>query len=163
MDNFYEQLLTTKKTIEYKMANIFMYVLFVFAVLSFSNIIFAVIFAGLAVGLFFLKKNLYVEYEYVFTNGTFDVDKILEMKKRKSVMSFDIKNVELLALEDSIYVKDFGNKPSKIVDYVPKTYEGKKYIAMLTGGNERIQIRLGLNEKMLNLCFKYNPRAVKKN
>ncbi|GAA0182760.1 hypothetical protein SH2C18_50820 [Clostridium sediminicola] len=163
MDQFYEQLLVTKKTTLYKVANVMMYVFAVFGVIIFSaNVIIGILLIGLAGAIFFLKKKLYVEYEYDFTNGEIDIDQILEMKKRVRVLTFKIKDVELLANETSFYAKDFSNKPSKVMTFLPSSYEGKIYVAMLTGGNERVMIRFAPNEKFLNLCFKLNPRAVKK-
>lgn len=163
MDNFHEQLATTHKTGAYKFVNAVFYVFGVLALLTLGNLIIFAVCAILAAGAFFLRKKLYVEFEYVFTNGDIDVDKIVEMKKRSKVISFDIKNVELLAPEDSYEVKDFSNKPSKVVTCYPSTNDKKVYIAMVTGGNERMQVRFAPDEELINLCFKYNPRAVKKN
>lgn len=164
MDSFYEQLVTTKKTTAYNLANGGTYILGVLALLFLGsgNILFTVLFAALAVGLFFLKKKLYIEYEYDFTNGEIDVDSIIEMKSRKRILSFSIKDVELLAPLDSDPVKDFGNKPQRVVKAYPSTSEEKLYVAMITGGTERVQLIFVPNEKFRDLCFKFNPKAVKK-
>lgn len=163
MDKFYEQLLVTKKTPVYRLANASVYVFGVLGLLTFgSSILIGIILLALAGTIFFFKRNLYIEYEYDFTNGEIDIDKIFEMKKRKRVLTFNIKQVELLANETSFYVKDFSNKPSNVMTFLPSSYEGKVYVAMITGGNERIMVRFAPNEKFLNLCFKLNPRAVKK-
>ncbi|SKA84276.1 hypothetical protein SAMN05428976_106150 [Clostridium sp. USBA 49] len=163
MENFYEQLITTYKTGIYKVVEVLFYLFGVMALITLSiNLVFFIIFLLLGIGMLFLKRNLYVEYEYVFTNGEIDIDKIVEMKKRSHVFSFDIKNTELLAAEDSDYVKDFSNKPSKVLNLFPKTTDKKIYVAMITGGNERVQVRFVPDEEFVNLCYKYNPRAVKK-
>lgn len=163
MDNFYEQLIAAKASVAYKISNAAFYVLLVLAGLSLAtNLILAALYVLLAVGIFFFKKNLYIEYEYIFTNGEIDIDKIIEMKKRKRVFSFSVKSVELLAPEDSYYVKDFANKPSKVISVYPKDNKEKVFVAMITGGSERVQLRFVPSEEMLNMCYKYNPRAVKK-
>jgi hypothetical protein len=162
VDNFHEQLVATYKTTAYKLVNAAFYI---FAGLALVTLAALPIFVGsliLAVGAFFLKKTLYVEYEYAFTNGEFDIDKIIEMKKRKRVASFNVKNIELLAQEDSNHIADFANKPDKVINVFPSTTDKKVYVAMVTGGNERFQLRFVPDEEILNLCFKYNPRAVKK-
>lgn len=164
MDNFYEQLVTTFKTTKYKIASSGVYV---FLVLGFLAMILGIVIPSLLLlalsgGLFILKKKLYVEYEYEFTNGDIDIDKILEMKKRTRVISFNIKEVELIAPENSSYVKDFSNKPEKVLNFYPSTSNTQIYVAMVTGGNERVQIRFVPDEKFLNLCYKYNPRAIKR-
>lgn len=163
MENFYEQLETTYKTGAYKFVNGLFYFFGVLALLTLSvNWVFFIVFILLAVGAFFFKRTLYIEYEYVFTNGEIDVDKIIEMKKRSRAFSFDIKSVELLAAEDSTHVKDFGNKPSKVLNLFPKTTDKKIYVAMVTSGTERAQVKFTPSEEFIDLCYKYNPRAVKK-
>ncbi len=162
MDNFYEQLITTHKTTVYKAVNASFYVFGFLALITLSALPIFIVCVILAVAAFFGKKQLYVEYEYVFTNGEIDVDKIVEMKKRSRVANFNIKNVELLAPESSSSVKDFANKPSKVLDLYPKTTDKTMYVAMVTGGNERLQIKFVPDEEFINLCYKYNPRAVKK-
>jgi hypothetical protein len=162
MDNFHEQLVSTEKSLTYKLANYGFYILIFLAVVSMSFIALFGLYLVLAAAVFFIKKQLYVEYEYAFTNGEMDIDKIVEAKKRSRVLNFDIKNAELLAPEDSQYVKDFANKPGRVLKLYPKNADRKVYVAMITRGNERLQLRFTPDEEILNLCYKYNPRAVKK-
>lgn len=162
MDNFYEQLAATYKTTNYKLMNAGLYVFGAIAILTVFLIPVFIVSLAIAVGCFFGKKKLYVEYEYVFTNGEIDIDKILEMKKRSRVLTFNVKDIELLAPEDSYYIKDFSNKPSKVISVYPKTSNEKVFVAMITGGTERVQLRFVPDEEFINLCYKYNPRAVKK-
>ncbi|MCM0646829.1 hypothetical protein NBE98_00395 [Clostridium swellfunianum] len=162
MDNFYEQLITTYKTSAYKIVNAGFYVFGFLALITLGALPIAIVCAILAGAAFFGKKKLYVEYEYVFTNGEIDVDKIVEMKKRSRAVAFNIKNVEVIALEDSDSIKSYSNKPSKVLNLYPKTNDKKVYSAMVTGGNERLQVNFVPDEEFLNLCYKYNPRAVKK-
>ena len=41
-----------------------------------------------------LIKRFNIEYEYIITNGTLDVDKIINRSSRKRVLSCEIKNIE---------------------------------------------------------------------
>lgn len=163
MDNFYEQLITAKGAASYKIANIAFYVLLVLAAVFMAmNIVISMFYIVLAAVTFFLKKQLYVEYEYVFTNGEIDMDKILEMKKRTKAISFSIKDIELMAPEGSDFIRDFKNKPAKVLSLHPKNTDKKIYIAMVTGGMKRVQLRFIPDEQFISLCYKYNPRAVKR-
>ena len=163
MDHFYEQLVTTSKTGIYKIVSGGTYVFAFIAILTFKiNLILVVVLLGLAAACFFYKQNLFVEYEYQFTNGEIDIEKILEMKKRRKVVTFNIKEVTLIAPEDSHDVKDFSNKPSVIVKAYPSTAKLRVYVAMVTEGTNRMQLMFIPDEKFLEHCFKYNPRAVKK-
>lgn len=163
MDNFYEQLVTTSKSSSYKLVNGATYVLALLGVASFgTNLIIGVVLIALGVACFFYKQKLFVEFEYQFTNGEIDVEKILEMKKRSKVTSFNIKEVGLLAPEDSNETRDYSNKPTSVVKCYPNSSKERVYVAMVTEGNNRMQLRFIPDEKFLNHCFKYNPRAVKK-
>lgn len=163
MDNFYEQLVTTSKTIKYKAANIGSILLCILGVVAeiVGQLIPGLIFIALAALLYYNKKIFYVEYEYVFTNGEVDMDKILEKKSRSRVISFNIKDCELLASEDSDFIRDFQNKPKKVLNLYPETYTGLIYTAMITGGVNRLQLNFAPDNELLQHCFKYNPRGVK--
>lgn len=165
MDNFYEQLETTYKTGKYKLVSSLVYIFGVLAFLGMVTGMFipAILLIVLAALSYYFKKNLYIEYEYDFTNGEIDVDKIMEMQKRKRILTFSIKDVELLAPENSDQVKDFSNKPSSVLSCYPETTDKKVYVAMITGGTQRLQLRFTPDEELIAHCYKYNPRAVKKN
>ncbi len=163
VDYFYEQLVKTYKTGLYKIANAAIFVVALIAMQEFSkNLILAIILLGVAGVCFFYKRNLFVEYEYQFTNGEIDIEKILEMKKRIKVATFHIKGVALLAPEDSEAVKSYQNKPSAVVKCYPATAKAPVYVAMVTEGKNKMQLKFVPDEKFLEYCFKYNPRAVKK-
>lgn len=163
MDRFYEQLVTTSKTSLYKAVNASTYVLAFIGIACLSiNLILAIILFGVAISSFFYKQGLFVEYEYQFTNGEIDIEKIIEMKKRSKITTFNIKEVGLLAVEDSDAVTDYGNKPKNILSCYPTSSKARVYVAMVTEGNDKMQLRFVPDDKFLEQCYKYNPRAVKK-
>ena len=55
---------------------------------AFAGLVFA---AGAGCGTYFYVQNTEVEYEYTFTNGELDIDKIIAKKHRKSLVSIDIR------------------------------------------------------------------------
>ncbi|MDF2881342.1 MAG: hypothetical protein K0R54_1899 [Clostridiaceae bacterium] len=165
MDNFYEQLVTTSKTIKYRTAGIAAIVLCIMGILAeiVGQLIPGLIIIALAALLYYNKKIFYVEYEYAFTNGDVDIDKILEKKNRSKIISFNIKDCELLAPRNSDYIRDFSNKPQKMLSLYPETYTGTIYTAMITGGANRLQLDFAPDNEFLGHCIKYNPRGVKIN
>lgn len=164
MDNFYEQLETAKEPIKYKVLKNSFIFFAVFAVLTLGmgQIPIALISALISGLTFFFKRKAYVEYEYVFTNGAVDIDAIYEMKRRKRVLSFSAKDIELLAEDNSAFVKDFTNAPDKTMDCYPSTSEKKVYVAMITGGTERLQLRFTPSKDLVDMFYRVNPRATKK-
>lgn len=165
MEAFYEQLVTTQKTAIYSACSMLTYIFGGLGLLFLwtMKILIAILFIAIAVGLYLYKGNLYVEFQYDFTNGEIDVDKILEMKKRKRVINFDIKKVELLAPENSDYVKNYSKTPANTINAISTKNSDKIYNAYILQDHRIIKLRFVPNEKFLEFCYKYNPRAVKKN
>ena len=169
MDNFYEQLVTTYKTKKYKAVKFFMWAWFtigVFLVMSMATtgkmgLIIGAVFIVTSGVFYFLKPMLYAEYEYVITNGEIDIDCILEMKKRKKIINFMAKDLELLAPEDSQYFRDVYNKPKKVSNCFPETSKESIYVAILTN-NKNVMIRFVPSKQFVEHCYRYNPKAVKK-
>jgi len=164
MDAFYEQLVTAKKSSAYSACNILTYIFGGLGLLALGmrQMIIAIPLILISAALYFYKGNLFVEFQYDFTNGEIDVDKILEMKKRKRVISFDIKKVELLAPENSDHVKNYSKNTVSTIDAMNPHSSEKVYNAYIMQDNQIIKLRFAPNEKFLDFCYKYNPRAVKR-
>lgn len=103
MDNFAEQLVKRSETSADKAKRLILIIVGVFftvviaglAVLQLTKPIFAmlglILAAAAGYGTYFALQGSYVEYEYTFTNGELDVDKIVAKKKRTAMVSTDIK------------------------------------------------------------------------
>ncbi|MDD6479369.1 MAG: DUF6106 family protein [Oscillospiraceae bacterium] len=105
MDTYFEQLITMRKgakelfgTLGVWVAALVLSVIFVFLsmIVPFISTLLPFIIAGLLFGAYKLSKQFSVEYEYIFTNGTFDVDKIIAQNSRKRMLSFEIPTVDVL-------------------------------------------------------------------
>ena len=102
MDNFAEQLVKKNETNADKTRRIAMLIvgilftiaLLLLAILARRPLIMLLGFALSAVagyGTYYYVQNTYVEYEYTFTNGDLDVDKIIAKKKRHEMLSTNIR------------------------------------------------------------------------
>ncbi|MBR5682878.1 MAG: hypothetical protein IKW96_06325 [Ruminococcus sp.] len=102
MDNFAEQLVKKNETNADKTRRIAMLIvgiLFTLALLLLALLAGRplVMFLGFALaaasgyGTYHFVQNTYVEYEYTFTNGDLDVDKIIAKKKRREMLSTSIR------------------------------------------------------------------------
>ncbi|MBQ3592749.1 MAG: hypothetical protein II982_00120 [Clostridia bacterium] len=47
--------------------------------------------------IFVFWKRFHREYEYIFTNGVLDIDKVYAKRSRKRIVSIDLENVEVIA------------------------------------------------------------------
>jgi hypothetical protein len=119
MDNFYEQFVGTKESASFKLAKYITYILAVLSALYLftGNFIFCIVSAAGAAICFFAKKQLYIEYEYIYTNGAVDIDKILGKNKRKRAVSFEMNEIELIAPMDSDEIKNSNFKPQNSFDF----------------------------------------------
>lgn len=82
-------------------------------------------------GTVYVFRNTSVEFEYSYLNGSFDVDRIMGKNKRKPEFSFDMKNVELVAHEDSPRIDHYINNPSfKIKDLSSGYYSENRYLVV---------------------------------
>lgn len=102
MDNFAEQLVKKNETASEKTKRTVLTVLGIVGTLVFAAL--GIIMLGMPVlslvgfllaaaagyGTFTIIQSSYVEYEYTFTNGELDIDKIIAKKKRKSLISVEV-------------------------------------------------------------------------
>lgn len=161
MDRYYEQMTPAHKIKSY---NICRYLFYVMSALSLLTIIVlpvaGIAFAALAALFYFLKRNGYIEYEYAFTSGQIDIDKIIEAKSRKRIISFDIMDVVMLAPENSSYL-DSIHRGKRIIAYPRGTGE-KVYAAVVGRDSAMNEVLFTPDEEFVNLCYRSNPKNVKK-
>ena len=113
--------------------------------------------AGIAVALFLFRDRLRTEYEYAFTNGALDFAQVYNNKKRKSLGSLNVKNVEAFGKVSSSsfqrYVSMPGMKQSRwFLNRGAELY----YFFFQKDGNKRI-IVLEPSAEMVNNIKLYLP------
>ncbi len=97
MDTFVEQLITIKKNAKTYLAyfgiTIVALMFMSIALWILGNIAIIVVFL-VGYGAFKLYSMLNIEYEYIITNSTMDIDKIIAKSSRKRVASLDLNSVQ---------------------------------------------------------------------
>ncbi len=97
MDTFVEQIVAIKKTGKTWTAYIciaLLAIILMTAVTLFLGSLFIVFDALILFGAYKLYSMLSVEYEYIITNSTMDIDKIIAKSSRKRIVSFDLTAVQ---------------------------------------------------------------------
>ena len=109
MDHFHEEVAVKHSNVMDRIAYMFSRVILVisglFAMMNLSAVmgqngfnamalIMALISGGIAVAIFLFHDRLLTEYEYTFTNGTLDFAQVFNNKKRKSLGSLKVNNVD---------------------------------------------------------------------
>ncbi len=166
MENFKEQLVAkgkdpsdTRKRLLVTVAGVVAASLLVFLSINFlGNIFVGLILAAVALwGTYYILSGFYTEYEYIFTNGEIDVDKIMGQRKRKRLITIEVKSAtafgKLNTAADANYsVVDVSDRESKLSYYMDFRH------------NELGDTRLIFtpNEDMLSLVERYIPRTAKR-
>lgn len=97
MDTYCEQLVKVKKGAKFYLCVIGLWLavlLIAFLSMIFLRVLSAVIIVAAGYGAYYLMGFLSVEYEYIITNGTLDVDIIYSKRSRKRLATFELSDVE---------------------------------------------------------------------
>lgn len=120
------------------------------------------IIAAIVVGVVFLLRRYNIEYEYVFTNGDLDIDKIINKSKRKNAMSISVRSFETMV---PVANKDYEREVShftKLYDFSSGTVKDNTYAVIFDKDKERVKMIFEPDEHMFKAIRSYIPRIVKK-
>ena len=99
MDTFFEQIIAVKKNGKALAAIIgiwlaaFLVCFILIMLMSVLGTFSLLLAAGALFGAYKLSVRFNVEYEYIVTNGTMDIDKIINKSSRKRILSFELATV----------------------------------------------------------------------
>ena len=164
MDNYTEQILPIKPTLKdfaFFSGSITLAIIGL-ALMLFMNIGigFLLLIFG-CVAAYFTKKGLDYEYEYIFTNGDFEVAKIIAKSSRKNVCEVDEEDIQrILQYNSDKFQNELDiNAKMSVKDYTSKLSDNSEnwYAFMIKGKNKDTAVILELNEKnkeYINRIFK---------
>jgi hypothetical protein len=108
-------------------------------------------------GAYKLSAMLYIEYEYIVTNGTLDIDKIIAKSSRKRIASFEISQVEVVEKYNPLSQnKGFDQVIIACDERDPNAY---KMVAR-KDGKGKLLIVFAPNKKIQGAILKALPRFV---
>lgn len=81
------------------------------------------VFAGVCFGIYWVVSSRNLEFEYSVTNGDLTVDKIINRRSRKRVVSLDCKDVDAMG-------------KYKAQDHAAKSYDKKLFVGIRADGTE---------------------------
>ena len=123
-------------------------------------LILVVIVWGLVI--YFVKLQSF-EYEYSFTAGDLDIDKIAGNSRRKRVYSISLTEAEIVAPEDSYELDNFKYGQMKEYDFSANDPQVNNYILIGNHNGEHVRMKFTPNEKMVDHMRMTAPSKVKKN
>ncbi len=170
MDIFVEQLVKKKKEPKdflIVLAGV-VCVFVVLFVLSFAFVIPGIGFAIFALCvifmylIYFLITSINQEFEYCFTNGMLDVDKIINMRKRKRLQEINVRKMEMLGDRQHSsfrkYLEDGGLK--KIYACTHKGADDLCFMVFLDEEGNKKMLLFNPNDQIVDGIRKYNPQKV---
>ena len=108
--------------------------------------------------------NADTEYEYTMENGVMTIDVIRGKRRRKTVHTLDIKDVEVIApnWHEAVekYRKDGGTEKLKKFDYTSYDDNIPYYTMIAYEDKEKIKLLLDLNISMLEAIKRVYPQKV---
>ena len=178
MDHFKEEIIVRKKrglfnlmltliTLGMVAAGLFaaIYLMQIYATMftpdfSIMSILYCVIFGAIVVGLFYVRVNCRVEFEYAFTNGELDVDKIVNGTKRSHLHSIDIRKIEKLApVEDESYaIYDADDKMKRTYAVINRYTQ--TYFLVWGEGEEKQMLLMEPSQEMVRMMHLYNAKNI---
>ena len=164
MDVFFEQIVEIKKTAKDYLILAIIWILAigisVTLLVSFFGLMGPIIIIApmlLCYGAYKLSMNFFVEYEYIITNGTLDIDKIVAKNSRKRILSIEISNVDNL---EKYNPNKMLNGYSKITLACNKDDSNAYGMSVGKEGLGRHYIVFSPNDKLKAATVKYLPKHI---
>ena len=172
MDHFLEEVVVKRKTGLNRILSYLSWVIMIFSAIiasmtlgtlttafSWFSVIVIVISAGIAVYTWFFHDKLLTEYEYTFTNGSLDFAEVYNNKKRKSLGSLNVRNVEAFGKVTSSSFQRYLNMPGiKRMNWFLNR-EAELYYFYFTKDTDKKMIILEPSEEMVENIRKYLPNG----
>lgn len=163
MDTFFEQIVSIKKNGKKIATFIAIWILalllcgIIFLMSGIFGSLIFLLMAGTLYGAFKLSGLLNVEYEYIITNGTLDVDKIVNKQSRQRILSFDIPKVTRMEkYNDGLIV----NINPKDIVMACNTTDENVYLLAYEKNGKQMNLVFSPNEKMQKVIAKYLPKFI---
>ena len=167
-DTYYEHLVVRKM----RAADVCMLIIALFgAVLGalivgglLPNELFAIVMFGFCFGWYKLYQNTHLEFECIFTNGELDIDRIVYQKRRKRVLSIDVRAFDLLAPMKKEFAEEFNKirADATLLDYSGSAKSEDRYFASFMKDGKRTLMIFEPSERIANVIAKMIPPTKKR-
>ena len=108
---------------------------------------------------FRLAKKLEIEYEYTFTNGELDIDKIIAQRKRKRLISFNVNQITEFGIWDDDMEVEADSTMVLASDTSGKTKEFNMIFKHREYGDTTVFF--SPNDRLIEMMLPYIPREIR--
>lgn len=160
MDTFFEQIIKIKKTgktwVGYIGIALAAILVMTFAIRYLPEISIVII-ALTLYGAYKLYSLMSIEYEYIITNSSMDIDKIISKSSRKRVMSFDLSAVERIEK----YRKDLPKDLLNDVFFACNLNDENAFVMVIhPEGKAKKTVVIAPDERMRDAMVKFLPKFI---
>lgn len=150
-DVFFEQLVKKEMTTATKIKKIGIIIgaLVLIVVAGMIPYVSLLVMAGVIWLAYYLFIRLNIEYEYIFTNGTLDIDCIYNKAKRKRLLSVEVKDFQSMVKITAERLGQKERQAEKRLDYTSGNGEGPFYQCLYVDGGQRTTLLIEPNDKLL--------------
>lgn len=127
---------------------------------SLFELIFILLSAGTAILLFLYHDRLRTEYEYTFTNGSLDFAQVFNNRKRKSLGSLNVRNVEAFGPVTGSAFQRYISMQNVKQNRWFLNRDGNLHFFYYQKDSVKHVIVLEPSEEMVSLIKQYLPRGV---
>ena len=163
MDTFFEQIVRIKKTGKAVAAilGIWILALFLCAALILFPVLRAltlIIICGILFGAFKLSSLFNIEYEYIITNGTLDIDKIINKSSRKRILSFELTTVSRI---DKFNAGLLNSMNQKQITFACNPDDANAYLMVAEReGKPSVYLVFSPEERLKGAIVKFVPKYI---
>lgn len=169
MDVFVEQLVKRRRT-SGDIVKIILCVLAILLVLMATPILIGIQYFGsiallLCVGLIYLLYNVLIsvnlEYEYAFTNGALDIDKIIAARRRKRLTDLNAREIEIMAKTSNRAYKSYAeNRGIKKIYACTAPTDEDVFFVVYQKNNNKYMLIFNPDERIHDGFRRLNPQNV---
>ncbi len=106
----------------------------------------------IAIGAVYLIGRTNIEFEYIYTNGTLDIDCIYNKSKRKNVFSAEVYDFEIMAhINDETHLNEYKNLPIK--DFSSGGIYGNTYVFVTYFKGQKMRIIFEPNKEIVDAMY----------
>ena len=136
------------------------FVAFLFLVVNYA--MFGIPLIAMIIVTYFVSQNAKVEFDYIYTNGTLEITKIVRRRKRKDLIECEMKDVIVVAPSRSGPVQAYIGRAMKTYDCLSHE-EGVSYYTTIVKDNKsgsEVKVLFEPGEEMLEAMHRISPEKI---
>lgn len=163
IDGYVEVLVKKKTRMIMKITKLFMIIVTIGVFLSFFlfwNPFILVAGFVLCIIDYFIFLPMDMEFDYLYVDGTLQIDKILSKQKRKKYLELELGKIEKAAPKGSAHLVDYWEKKKLVKDCTTGEDNQNYYSIMYRFGKELWEVRIIPDKQIVEAMRKVAPRKV---